>query len=186
MKALIGLVYFAFAAAFFSTANAQVTYTATDVSGTTWQYDYSITNPLAVAIQEFTVFFDVSQFSNLTVQASPNTWNSIVAQPDPGLPADGFFDSLALNNGLAPGATQGGFSVQTTFSGAGKPGSQLFNFVDSITFEILSSGDTTPASHGGGGGGGFSAPEIDPSSAVAAVTLLLGGLAVIRGRKSSK
>lgn len=28
------------------------------------------------------------------------------------------------------------------------------------------------------------APEIDPASAISAVTLLLGGLAVIRGRRS--
>ena len=36
---------------------------------------------------------------------------------------------------------------------------------------------------GSGGGGGFSAPEIDPSSAVSALTLLLGALAVLRGRR---
>jgi hypothetical protein len=30
------------------------------------------------------------------------------------------------------------------------------------------------------------APEIDPSSAITAITLLLGGLTVIRGRKSGK
>jgi hypothetical protein len=42
-------------------------------------------------------------------------------------------------------------------------------------------------SGGGSGGGGDSrhhiaAPEIDPSSAVSALTLLLGGLVVLRGR----
>jgi hypothetical protein len=38
---------------------------------------------------------------------------------------------------------------------------------------------------GGGGDGGrhhIAAPEIDPSSAVSALTLLLGGLVVLRGR----
>ena len=35
---------------------------------------------------------------------------------------------------------------------------------------------------GGGWGGHFSAPEIDPSSAIAALTLLIGGLAVLRSR----
>ena len=34
----------------------------------------------------------------------------------------------------------------------------------------------------GGGPGGFAAPEIDPSSAVSALTLLVGGLVVLRGR----
>jgi hypothetical protein len=49
-----------------------------------------------------------------------------------------------------------------------------------------------PSFWGGGGDGGggnsgpghhhFAAPEIDPSSAVSALTLLLGGLVVLRGR----
>jgi hypothetical protein len=36
------------------------------------------------------------------------------------------------------------------------------------------------------GGHSFQAPEIDPSSAMSAVTLLFGGLAVLRGRMSKK
>ena len=35
---------------------------------------------------------------------------------------------------------------------------------------------------GGNGGYQFAAPEIDPSSAVSALTLLVGGLVVLRGR----
>jgi hypothetical protein len=43
----------------------------------------------------------------------------------------------------------------------------------------------TESSSGGGGGGGVSAPEIDPSSTIAALTLLVGGLAVLRaGRRA--
>jgi len=37
-----------------------------------------------------------------------------------------------------------------------------------------------------GGGHSFSAPEIDPSSAISALTLLCGGLTVMRGRMSKK
>jgi hypothetical protein len=33
---------------------------------------------------------------------------------------------------------------------------------------------------------GFSAPEIDPSSAITALTLLVGGVTVLRGRSSKK
>jgi len=36
--------------------------------------------------------------------------------------------------------------------------------------------------NGGSGGSQFAAPEIDPSSAVSALTLLVGGLVVLRGR----
>jgi hypothetical protein len=43
-----------------------------------------------------------------------------------------------------------------------------------------------PWSHDPGhqGGGPVAAPEIDPASAMSALTLLAGGLAVVRGRKS--
>jgi hypothetical protein len=45
-------------------------------------------------------------------------------------------------------------------------------------------GDWNGGGNNGGGGGGsnFAAPEIDPSSAVSALTLLVGGLVVVRGR----
>jgi len=38
----------------------------------------------------------------------------------------------------------------------------------------------------GGSGGVTSAPEIDPESAAAALTLLAGGLAVLRARRAGK
>ena len=41
-------------------------------------------------------------------------------------------------------------------------------------------------SHKQGGGGVVAAPEIDPASAAAALTLLAGGLAALRGRRSAK
>jgi hypothetical protein len=185
MKKLLRFVVSGCLIASWAAANAQVTYTATDISGETWQYDYTINNPLLVPASEFTIFFNQNQFSNLSVLASPASWSSIVAQPDPGLPADGFFDTLSLTTGLLPGASQSGFSVQTTYSGTGTPGSQIFNIVDSVTFAILSLGETTSASSGGGGGGGLMAPEIDPASAASALTLLMGSLAVLRGYRAS-
>ncbi len=38
--------------------------------------------------------------------------------------------------------------------------------------------------HGGGGGGTVAAPEMDPASAATALTLLLGGVMVLRARKA--
>jgi hypothetical protein len=123
-----------------------VTYAPTDISGSTWQYHYSITNNTQPSnIGEFTVFFTLGQYSNLSVQASPGNWSSIVAQPDPNLPADGFFDSQALDSGLVPGKSQSGFAVQFTWLGSGTPGSQLFNIVDPKTFATLEAGSTTAA-----------------------------------------
>jgi hypothetical protein len=45
------------------------------------------------------------------------------------------------------------------------------------------SGGTFGGASGGGTGGGISAPEVDPASAASALTLLLGSLLVLRGRK---
>ena len=135
------------ALALLPTAKASIiTYSVADVSGSTWQYNYSITNNTQPAnIGEFTVFFTLNQYSNLTVEASPGNWSSIVAQPDPNLPADGFFDSQALDAGVAPGKSQNGFSVQFTWLGQGTPGAQLFNIVDPNTFATLEAGNTTSA-----------------------------------------
>jgi hypothetical protein len=43
-----------------------------------------------------------------------------------------------------------------------------------------------PTGGTGGHGGPTSAPEIDPASAAAALTLLAGGLAALRGRRYGK
>jgi hypothetical protein len=164
-------------------AHAQVSYTATDISGSTWEYNYTITNNLNVNLTEFTTFFTLGQYTNLDVLSAPSNWEggggALAVNPDPSLPADGFFDAEASDAGLAPGASQGGFSVEFTYLGTGTPGAQLFNFVDSSSFAMLEAGNTALSS---GGSGAMSAPEIDPSSWTAAITLLLGALALVRGQ----
>jgi hypothetical protein len=52
-----------------------------------------------------------------------------------------------------------------------------------LAFAIPPKHDTPPG-NGGHGGSPVAAPEIDPASAFSALTLLAGGLAAIRGRKS--
>jgi hypothetical protein len=156
-----------------------ITYDAVQIGGSTWQYDYSVTNnSLSAPIDEFTIFYSLAKYSNLTVQRSPGSWDSLVAQPDPLLPSSGFFDSLAIAGGLAPGKTLSGFSTQFTYKGTGAPGSQLFNIVDSNTIAILDFGNTQP------GRGGMAAPEIDPSSFASAMTLLMFGVAALSGRRA--
>ena len=161
----------------------RLSYTATDISGSTWEYNYTITNNLTVNLTEFTTFFTLGQYTNLDVLSAPGNWEggggALAINPDPSLPADGFFDAEASDAGLAPGASQGGFSVEFTYLGTGTPGAQLFNFVDSSSFATLEAGNTTLSS---GGSGTVSAPEIDPSSWAVAMTLLLGMLALVRGQ----
>jgi hypothetical protein len=186
MKVTPRLLALAFGMLALHAANAQVTYTATDISGSTWEYDYTVSNSvLSSNLTEFTTFFTLGEYSNLVTETSPGNWSPIAAQPDPSLPADGFYDALALDSGLASGGSQSGFSVQFTYLGAGTPGSQLFNFVDSSSFATLYASQTT-LSPGGSGSGPTTVPEINPSSFVSAMTLLLGALAVMRGRRLSR
>jgi hypothetical protein len=117
---------------------------ATNVAGNQWLYDYSVTNDtLADPIDEFTIFFDLSLYANLGVFSSPGGWDSLVAQPDPSLPDDGFFDSLALVAGIGTGDTLQGFSVLFDWLGVGAPGAQPWLVVDPLTLVMLDAGVTT-------------------------------------------
>ncbi|NNF15749.1 MAG: hypothetical protein HKN70_03325, partial [Gammaproteobacteria bacterium] len=112
----------------FTASATMMDFTATSLGGDTWRYDYSVTNDtLGVDIDEFTIYFDHNFYANLsTVADAPPGWDSIVIQPDPGLPDDGFYDSLALIAGIAPGETLSGFSVTVDYFGAGLPGAQFW------------------------------------------------------------
>lgn len=116
------------AAAFPAAQAADIAYTATSLGGSSWRYDYVVTNTDLPGLDEFSIFFDRASFSGLAVSATPSGWSSIALQPSETL--DGVFDSLALNNSLAPGASLGGFSVNFTFLAQGVPGAQPFQIVD--------------------------------------------------------
>lgn len=121
-----------------------IEYEATNIAGSEWRYDYSVTNDGVDPIDEFTIFFELGLFENLLVAASPAGWDSIVVQPDPLLEDDGFFDALALDGPLAPGGSVLGFSVTFNWLGAGAPGAQPWDVVDPLTIETLQSGRTVP------------------------------------------
>jgi PEP-CTERM motif-containing protein len=127
-----------------STASAGIiTYDVANLGGTSWRYDYQLTNDaLPLPVDEFAIYFDVSLYRDLRDAAGPAGWDLLVAQPDPALPDDGFLDALALLQPLAPGATLGVFSITFEFLGAGAPGAQAFQFLDSSTFEVLDAGVT--------------------------------------------
>ncbi len=138
MAGLLGL------AAAMPTHATTVRYDLSPVSGNTWEYVFSVTNDsLATSIDEFTVFFDHSLFSNLQLVAAPAGWDPLAVQPDPGLPQDGFFDWLALGAGIGSGQSLGSFQVRVDFSGNATPGGSLFEVIDPKTFETLDRGFTT-------------------------------------------
>lgn len=127
-----------------SASAATISYQASHLGGTSWEYSYTITNDtLGVALEEFTIFFAVGEYQNLAVTASPIDWDSVVIEPNDQLPDDGYFDALAQVAGIPAGASFGGFKVSFDFLGVGTPGSQPFEFVDPDTFAVLESGNTT-------------------------------------------
>lgn len=151
-----------------------VRYDLSLVSGTTWQYDFSVTNDtLAIPIDEFTIFFDHALFNNLKLVSNPMGWDPLVIQPDAGLPQDGYFDWLAVGAGIGQGQSLGLFSVRLDFGGIAAPGGSLFQVVDPNSFDTLDQGFTTPSI--------AAVPE--PST----IALLTSGLllAMVRGRSRS-
>ncbi len=117
-----------------------VTYTATQISGSEWQYDYQLTGSF-LSGDDLAVYFPLATSANLVDLGTGGAdWTTFVFQPDPNLPADGEYDMLANidNPSLAPN-----FEVQFQYSGTGSPGPQEFTLYDP-NFNILDTGVTVP------------------------------------------
>lgn len=113
------------------------------IAGTQWESEYTIYGEDGdPPIREFTIFFDVGNYSNLQLLGAPVNWDGIVVDPDIALPAEGFFDALALVEAVNPGAILGGFKLGFDYSGPGAPGRQYFEIIDPETFSTLASGFT--------------------------------------------
>jgi hypothetical protein len=132
---------------------ALIQYELTSLGGNRWEYAYTVTNDtLGAPLEEFTIFFDVALYENLAVTASPAGWSSLVVEPDPLLPDDGFFDALGTAGGITPAGVVSGFRVAFDFLGVGAPDQQPYHVVDPITFAVPESGVTiafVPESHAG-------------------------------------
>lgn len=116
----------------------------TPLGGNSWTVDFTVlADGTPASLSGFTVFFSETDFSNLLVMGSPASWDSLVAQPDTGIPAAGFFDSVMLDRslGLSTGQSQGGFVVKFDYLGAGAPGSLHYEITDE-NFQLLASGQT--------------------------------------------
>jgi len=131
-------------------ANAGATlieYTVVDFGGNQFEYKYSITNDsLGVAIEEFTIWFDVDLYDNLTIttqQPLAGQWNEIILEPTGfGVPIG--YDALSETGGIQLSKSVSGFSLAFDWIGTGTPGSQSFEIIDPITFETIDSGYTVP------------------------------------------
>jgi hypothetical protein len=161
---------------FLIATNAHATYIeyeATNLSGNTWEYLYTVHNDtLTTDIEEFTIYFQVGLFENLAMAGAPTDWDPLAIEPDLLLPDDGFYDALALSSGIAPMASQGGFSVRFDYLGMGAPGPQHFEIVNPTNFAVMDSGMTRLAS----------VPMPEPGTALLLLGGLLGGLAIAKRR----
>lgn len=138
-----GLILAASVTAASNATAAVITYELTADTGNRWIYQYTVSAAASdPVIEEFTVFFDPARYANLLLVSAVPGWDLLAIEPDPALPADGFFDALALTGGIAPGSSVGGFSISFEFIGNGRPGEQAFDIVDPVSFATISSGFT--------------------------------------------
>lgn len=108
-----------------------------------WLYEYFLSGRSFLADQGFSIYFDWMRFANLQVPPPPVAdWDLLTLQPDLALPADGFFDGLALLDGASLASP---FSVSFIWlGGAGlAPGSQAFEVYDLTGgFRVIERGRT--------------------------------------------
>ncbi len=158
----------------FSAANAGVIdYTATSLGGNLWRYDYAINNPTpSLGFDEVTIYFDVVNFGALSAQVAPAGWDAIVIQPDTVVASDGFYDVLNLGGLLGAGASFSGFSVTAEWLGAGSPGAQAYDLIDSVNFSVVGSGRTTEV-----------VSQVPEPTSLSLVLLALGAATTLRRSK---
>ncbi len=115
------------------------------LSGNTYQYNFNIINDdLSAGIEWFSIYFDYTLYENLSWVSSPADWDTIIFQPDPLLPDDGIFDSLALATPIALGDSLSGFSMSFDWLGATAPPASGNPFeIYNSNFDLLGSGFTS-------------------------------------------
>lgn len=161
---------------------AVVNVSFTDLGGSQYLADIAVENDGSPAsISGFTLYFDEARFTNLALTASPAAWDSLLIQPDLGLPAAGFLDSFVIDplTALSFGQTQGGFQVSFDYIGLGLPGSMAFDITDA-DFNVLFSGFTITVTSTPPGG---QVPEPD---VLWLAVLALGCLAATRVRQVAR
>ena len=124
-----------------------ISYEATDLADIApgedlWQYSYTVSDFVFDTDYGFTLFFDYQLYANLEdPPPSVNSdWDSIVLQPDSGIPDDGTYDALASVDGASLADS---FTVSFVWLGSGTPGAQSFDVYDP-SFNTIDSGQSAP------------------------------------------
>lgn len=147
-----------------------ISYTVHQVSGSTWEYQYSVSGGFSQG-DDLAISFPVgTSLALVDTSFTDADVSTYVLQPDPSLPASGEFDLLA--NANDPNLLRI-FSASFVYTGQDTPGSQTFSLYDS-SFNLRSSGTTTAA---------MSAAETpEPGSVLLAATGALAALGMLRRR----
>jgi hypothetical protein len=128
--------------------SAVITYQVSNVSGDTWQYDYTVTNDGSTTgnIRLFDILFDPGIYDEPTLTITSEA--SLAADWDQKLLASGLlvpaaYDVLATGSGIGTGASVAGFSVRFHWLATGAPGTQPFEIYSADNFQLLGSGTTS-------------------------------------------
>ncbi len=126
----------------------EILYDVNNLGSGRYQFTYDVINiNLPEGIEEFTIWFDYGLYGNLTVETQTplaTDWAEMVWQPEPAFGDDGAYDAQALASSIVVGQTISGFAVSFDWLGVGEPGSQFYEIVDPVSFEIIDSGHTIP------------------------------------------
>ncbi len=126
----------------FTSSAAMITANISNIGGNTWQAEYEITNNTLVAgIEEFSIWYDVGLYENITSVSAPADWDIFVDDPIPGVD-DGLYDGLTLGANIGLGDLLGGFVVNFDWLGGASEMTQYFEVVDPGSLTVLESGRT--------------------------------------------
>lgn len=153
-KHLLGraLAAAAFALCTASTANAaHVEADLTRVGGNTWDAAFTVFADPGQTVDAFSIYFDWTQVSNLVVWASSADWDSLAIQADAALASDGYYDALALSDGIVYPKALSGFIAQFDWADPAGPSMLRFTINDPVSFDAIESGDVDLVSSLGDG-----------------------------------
>lgn len=107
-----------------------------------WQIDYSISDYDAATAYGLDIYFDYSDYENITLISTESNWSADVFPPDTiiGEEEDGILD--IYTEVYTSGLLSADFSVTVNWLGQGTPSNQTFEIYDT-NYDVIESGTTS-------------------------------------------